>query len=190
MQFLKFLINEPIERNCVFGAIVGVESLYLLMLVNRRRIAILWSLLLPLLAAYALVDTALSVGLIGTPLITAYPYFMALVAAAGATLLLYLNEMFSGKAKLGTAEELLLFASFTALLMTVSQWSAENVNSVQKFTSAIYIWIGYGLGALAFWCIGRKLCINAKSPSKGIGLLYILLAIVSAVLAGFSGLKL
>jgi hypothetical protein len=187
MQFLKDLIQEPVERGCVFSALVGAESLYLFLLANRRRMMLFWVSLLPVLAAYALVDFAMHTALSRAYLEFAYPFLMALLAAAGASVLVGVFRYGSDTSL--PAENTLLFASFTALLLMLSQESPQGGSPLKACAEAAYLWLGYGLGVLAFWSLGHKLRHNAPLPARSMVILYCILAIVGATLAGFSGMK-
>jgi hypothetical protein len=189
MQFLKDLIQEPVERGCVFSALVGAESLYLFLLANRRRMMLFWVSLLPVLAAYALVDFAMHTALSRAYLEFAYPFLMALLAAAGASVLVGVFRCGSDRDASLPGENTLLFASFTALLLMLSHESSPGSSPLKACAEASYLWLGYGLGVLAFWSLGHKLRHNAPSPARSVVILYCILAIVGATLAGFSGMK-
>ncbi len=188
-QFIKDLIQEPIERGCVFSAIVGAESLYLFLFANRRRMLLFWGSLLPVLAVFAVVDFELHAALSRAYLEFAYPFLMALVAAAGASVLVGVFRHGSEKGSSAPGEELLLFASFTALLLMLSQECLESSSLVPACTNAIIMWMGYGMGVLAFWSLGHKLRHQGQSQARSVVMLFCILAIVGATLAGFSGMK-
>jgi len=187
MQFLKDLIQEPIERGCVFSAIVGAESLYLF--ANRRRLLLFWGSLLPVLAVFALIDFELHAALSRAYMEFAYPYLVALLAAVGASVLVGVFRYGSDKASSTVGEETLLFASFTALLLMLSQQSIESSSLLPACTDAIYMWLGYGMGVLVFWSLGHKLRHQGQSQGRSVVMLFCILAIVGATLAGFSGMK-
>jgi hypothetical protein len=199
MQFFKDLIQEPVERGCVFSALVGAESLYLFLLANRRRMMLFWGSLLPVLAVYALVDFAMHAALSRAYLEFAYPYLMALLAAAGASVLVGAIRYGSNRdpsvsgasfpAPSFPAEDTLLFASFTALLLMLSQQSVQAGSPLLACADASYLWLGYGMGVLAFWSLGHKLRLQQRSSAMSVVILYCILAIVGATLAGFSGSK-
>jgi hypothetical protein len=190
MPFFEELFSGSIEHNCVFGAIVGAESLYLFLLFNRKRIELLWSMLVPFLLVYALIDSALRVGLSHTLFVSATPYITALLGTAAAMVLVRVHELTSRSPRLATDQEILLLASLTALFLAVSNWDFAQRTSMQSCVKAVVIWIGYGFGVLTFWSLGRKLRENIGSQARGIILLYLVLAIVGVILTGFSGLKL
>ena len=189
MQFFKDLIQEPVERGCVFSALLGAESLYLFLLANRRRMMLFWGSLLPVFAAYALVDFAIHTALSRAYLEFAYPYLMAFVAAAGASVLVGVIRYGSERNPSVPAEDTLLFASFTALLLMLSQQSLQAGSPWLACAGATYLWLGYGMGILAFWSLGHKLRLHVRSPARSVVILYCILAIVGATLAGFSGSK-
>jgi hypothetical protein len=189
MQFLKDLIQEPIERGCVFSAIVGAESLYLFLFANRRRMLLFWASLLPALAVFAVVDFELHAALSRAYLEFAYPYVMALVAAAGASVLVGVFRRAADNASSAPGEDVLLFASFTALLLMLSHESLESSSLAPACTNALYMWLSYGLGIVAFWSIGHKLRHQGQSQARSVVMLFCILAIVGATLAGFSGMK-
>ena len=188
-QFVKDLIQEPIERGCVFSAVVGAESLYLFFFANRRRLLLFWGSLLPVLAVFALIDFELHAALNRAYLEFAYPYLMALVAAAGACVLVGVFRHGSEKASSAPGEDMLLFASFTALLLMLSQESVQSSTLFAACTDAVYIWLGYGMGVLVFWSLSLKLRHQGQSQTRSVVMLFCILAILGATLAGFSGMK-
>jgi hypothetical protein len=188
-QILKDLIQEPIEHGCVFSALIGAESLYLFLLANRKRMMLFWVSLLPVLAIYALVDLAMRTALSRAYLDFAYPYLVALLAAIGASVLVGMIRYGSESNSSLTGEDTLLFASFTALLLMLSHESAQIASPQLACTQAIYLWLGYGLGVLVFWSLGNKLRLHGRSPARSVVILFCILAIVGATLAGFSGGK-
>jgi len=189
MQFLKNLIQEPIERGCVLSAIVGAESLYLFLFANRKRMLLFWGSLLPVLAVYALADFELHAALSHAYLEFAYPYLMALLAAAGATVLVGVFRHGSDQSSPAPGEDVLLFASFTALLLMLSQQSLESSSLAPVCMNAVTMWLGYGLGVLVFWSFGHKLRHQGQSQARSVVMLFCILAIVGATLTGFSGMK-
>jgi uncharacterized membrane protein SirB2 len=189
MQFFRDLIQEPVERGCVFSALVGAESLYLFLLANRRHLTLFWISLLPVLAGYALADFAIHTALSRAYLEFVYPYLMALLAAIGASILVGMMRYGSDSKASPAGEDTLLFASFTALLLMLSQQSSPSNSPWLVCTGAVYLWLGYGMGLLAFWSLGHRLRHNAQSPARNITILFCILAIVGATLAGFAGGK-
>jgi hypothetical protein len=187
---LKYLSNMLVEQNCIFSGIVGAESLYLLLRVNYRRLLLLWALLLPLLVVYSVVDEEMRIGLNLTLAGAAYPYVVALLAAAGAGFLVFAHRLCAKESPLANGGQALLFASSTALFLSVSYQDAQNTLLSSACLTAVSVWIGYGAGVIAFWSLGRRLRANFQSPARSIALLYLVFAVVSAILAGFSGLKL
>lgn len=189
MQFFKDLVQEPIERGCVFSALVGAESLYLFLFANRKRMMLFWVSLLPVLAAYALVDLAMHNALSRAYMDFAYPYLMALLAAIGASVLVGVIRYGSDNDRSFSGEDTLLFASFTALLLMLSHESVQGSSPQRVCTEATYLWLSYGLGVLAFWSLGHKLRLQKRSPARSVVMLFCILAIVGATLAGFAGAK-
>jgi hypothetical protein len=148
-----------------------------------------WASLLPVLAVFALVDFELHAALSRAYMAFAYPYIMALVAAAGASVLVGVFRHGTEKDSSAPGEDILLFASFTALLLMLSYESLESSSLAPACTNAIYMWLSYGLGVVVFWSIGQKLRHQGQSQARSVVMLFCILAIVGATLAGFSEMK-
>jgi hypothetical protein len=190
MQFFKDLIQEPVKRGCVFSALVGIESLYLFLRASRRHMLLFWLFLLPILAGCALADFAMRTALQNAYLDYLYPFLGALLAALAACVLTGMMRFGAQKEPSLPGAEALLFASFTALLLMLAQQGALQTSApLPLCAQAIYLWMSYGLGVLAFWSLGHRLRRNGQSPAGSMVVLYCILAIVAATLTGFVGGK-
>jgi hypothetical protein len=185
---LPDLLNRILDHNVVFGAIIGLESMYVLTRVHQNGTFKLWLLLLPLLAISsfcALLFNRLCVTLSCGHML---PFFITIVAAAGAALMAELHKKFNRRAHEQEAP-FLFFASITALLIITAWHDPKTVSLASSLSSAIATWAGYGFGLACFTSLGARLHpFTVASRFGGIALFYLTIAIIGLVMNGVMGL--
>jgi hypothetical protein len=185
---LPDLLNRILDHNVVFGALIGLESMYVLTRVHQNGTFTLWLLLLPLLAIssfcallFSKVCVALSCGHM-------LPFFITIVAAAGAALMAELHKKFNRRAHEQEAS-LFFFASITALFIIAAWQDPKAVSLVSSLNSALSTWAGYGFGLACFTSVGVRLHPFAiASRFGGIALFYLTIAIIGLAMIGVMGL--
>ena len=185
---LHDLLHNALDRNVVFSALIGLESMYILTRVHQNGTFTLWLLLLPLLAIssscaflFSKVCVALSCGHM-------LPFFITIVAAAGATFMAELHKTFNRRAHEQEAS-FLFFASITALFIIAAWHDPKTISLASSLNSALSTWAGYGFGLACFTSVGVRLHpFTTASRFGGIALFYLTIAITGLAMIGVMGL--
>lgn len=182
------LFTTILDRNVVFGALIGLESMYVLTRVHQNETVRLWLLLLPLLALASLlallftsVCARLSLGFL-------VPFLVTVVAAAGAAFMAAVHKKFNRRSHEQEAS-FLFFASIAALLIAAAWWRPAIASVASTLRPAIELWAGYGFGLACFTSLGVRLHPSAvASRFGGIALFYLTIALVGLAMAGVMGI--
>jgi|WetSurMetagenome_2_1015567.scaffolds.fasta_scaffold42406_2 hypothetical protein len=187
---LPDLLNHIIDHNVVFGGLIGLESMYVLTRVHQNGTFKLWLLLLPLLAISSFCALLFSRVCVTFSCSHMLPFFITIVAAAGATLMAELHKKFNRRAHEQEAP-FLFFASITALLIVASWHDPKTVSFASSLNSALSTWAGYGFGLACFTSAGVRLHPFAiASRFGGIALFYLTIGIIGLAMIGVTGLVL
>ena len=156
MQHLFTTALAALDHNVIFGALIGIECLFLMSRVPLRRVFIFWGMLLPTLIAAGLLDKVMGGAL--RPVHAAFlaPFLELLMAAAGAGALVAIYQRISS-IDTGHDAELLLFASIAALLVALPRLNGGNTGPSAIIGSAAAMWLGYGIGLVCFASLGGRL---------------------------------
>jgi Na+-translocating ferredoxin:NAD+ oxidoreductase RnfA subunit len=182
------LLHRILDHNVVFGALIGLESMYVLTRVHQNGTFRLWLLLLPLLiltSLGALLLSWMSASLSCNQLVM---FFITIVAATGATLMVELHKKFNRRAHEQEAS-FLFFASITALFIIATWHVPKTVSLASSLKSALSTWAGYGFGLACFTSVGVRLHpFTIASRFGGIALFYLTIAIIGLAMIGVMGL--
>jgi hypothetical protein len=182
------LFTTILERNVVFGALIGLESMYVLTRVHQNGTAQLWLLLLPLLALASLLSLLFNAVCARLSLGFMVPFLVTVVAAAGATFMAAVHKKFNRRAHEQEAS-FLFFASIAALLIAVAWWRPAIASIASTLRPAVELWAGYGFGLACFTSLGVRLHPSAvASRLGGIALFYLTMAFIGLTMVGIAGL--
>jgi hypothetical protein len=118
----------------------------------------------------------------------AVPFFITIVAAAGASLMIEFHKKFNRRSHEQEAS-FLFFASLTALFIIAAWHDPKTISIASSLTSAVASWAGYGIGLTCFTSLGVRLHpITISSRLGGIALFYLTVAIIALTIIGVSGL--
>jgi hypothetical protein len=182
------LFTNVLDRNLVFGALIGLESMYVLTRVHQNGTARLWLLLLPLLALSSLshllfdrVCTLYSLGFL-------VPFLVTVVAAAGAAFMVAVHKKINRRAHEQEAS-FLFFASIAALLIATAWQKPVTASIASSLRPALEMWAGYGFGLACFTSLGARLHpFTTASRFGGIALFYLTIALITLTMSGVMGL--
>jgi Na+-translocating ferredoxin:NAD+ oxidoreductase RnfA subunit len=182
------LLNRILDHNVVFGALIGLESMYVLTHTHQNGTFRLWLLLLPMLMLSSL--TPLPISWISASLSNhhLFPFFITIVAAACATAMAEFHKKFNRRANEQEAS-FLFFASIAALCIVAAWHDQKSVSLASSVTSALSTWAGYGIGLAVFTSLGVRLHpFTVASRFGGIALLYATIAIIGLAMTGVMGI--
>ena len=145
------LFTTILERNVVFGALIGLESMYVLTRVHQNGTARLWLLLLPLLALASLLSLLFNAVCARLSLGFMVPFLVTVVAAAGATFMAAVHKKFNRRAHEQEAS-FLFFASIAALLIAVAWWRPAITSIASSLRPAVELWAA------------RRRCLRLHAP--------------------------
>ena len=186
------LLHGIIDKNVLFCACIGIESMYLLTRIHQNGSVRLWLLLLPLLALCGIAGFLVSKGCALLSCGFLVPFIITGIAAIGAGIITGVHKRFNRRSHEQEAS-FLFFASMTAL-MIVTAWNngyAATATVVSGVTSALETWAGYGIGLACFASIGVRLHPSATaSRLGGIALFYLSLALAGLAFGGAMGMAL
>lgn len=177
-----------LDRNVVFGALIGLESMYALTRVHQNGTARLWLLLLPLLALASILSLLFNRACAFCSCGFLVPFLVTVVAAAGAAFMAAAHKKFNRRAHEQEAS-FLFFASIAALLIAVAWWRPATASIASSLRPALELWAGYGFGLACFTSLGVRLHpIAVASRFGGIALFYLTVALIGLAMGGVMGL--
>jgi hypothetical protein len=178
-----------IDRNVVFGALIGVETLFLVSQSRVRGAVALWGMLLPALLCAGSIEVFVVSLLRSMHAAYLSPFFCLLIAAGFAQTITAIHRR---GYHVGGEDDgnLLLFASMTALLITLPNWGGARLTWSLMLVSAGSLWLGFGIGLACFASLGPRLHGLAKgSRVTGVILFILTLAVIATALGGVTGLR-
>ena len=182
---LMVSLLSSFNHNIVFGALVGLETIFLVARAPKQRLFPMWCVLLPLLCAGALIDHRMVTMLHSSRYECLFPFFATVVAAAGASLAMGIKNRTDGEEP-NLETDFLMYASIAALLMVLPWWTPVAGGARPWLSSALDLWLGYGTALVSFASLGPRL-FNRGSPSGLLGYALFLAAVVIIAIA-FSGM--
>jgi hypothetical protein len=182
------IFTSILDRNLVFGALIGLESMYVLTRVHQNGTARLWLPLLPLLALASLSHFLFDRFCNHYSLGFLIPLLVTVVAAAGAAFMVAVHKKFNRRAHEQEAS-FLFFASIAALLIATAFQKPVTPSIASSLRPALELWAGYGFGLACFTSLGARLHpFTTASRFGGIALFYLTIAIIGLAMSGVMGL--
>ena len=182
---LMVSLLSSFNHNIVFGALVGLETIFLVARAPKQRLLPMWCVLLPLLCAGAWIDHRMIAMLHSSRYEYLFPFLATVVAAAGASLVIGIKHRTDGKEP-NLETDFLVYASIAALLMALPWWTPVAGGARPWLSSALDLWVGYGTALVSFASLGPRL-FNRGSPSGLLRYALFLTAVVIIAIA-FSGM--